>query len=152
MRVRKALNHVVNKEELLRYAFKGNAVEMRGVLSEKAGVDLSATEPYAWNIPKARALMKEAGYGDGFKMKVFFDPKDYVTAQVLRRFYQLLGIEIEMAAIDHDWLTRHVAYPNTREGYSFEDEDWWMIIMSIPCDVPEAMGGMFEWCFHSGAA
>jgi len=47
LRVREALNHAVNKKELLRYAFKGNAVEMRGCLTEKAGVDLSETKPYA---------------------------------------------------------------------------------------------------------
>jgi ABC-type oligopeptide transport system substrate-binding subunit len=46
MRVREALNYAVNKEELMRYAFKGNAVEMRGVLTEKSGVDLSSTKPY----------------------------------------------------------------------------------------------------------
>jgi peptide/nickel transport system substrate-binding protein len=152
MRVRKALNYAVNREEILKYAFRGNAVEMRGVLSAKAGVDLSDTEPYEWNIPKARELLKEAGYEQGFKMKVYFDEKDYLTAQLLKRFYSLLNIDVEITAMDHDWLTRHIAYPNTRDAYSWEDEDWWLIIMSFPCDVPETMGGFFEWCFHSGAA
>ena len=32
------------------------------------------------------------------------------------------------------------------------DKGKWMIIMSFPCDVPESMGGFFEWCFHSEAA
>jgi ABC-type transport system substrate-binding protein len=40
LRVRKALNYAVNKKELFQYAFKGNAVEMKGVLNEKSGVDL----------------------------------------------------------------------------------------------------------------
>ena len=70
IRVREALNYAVNKKELFRYAFKGNAVEMRGILTEKSGVDLSDTEPYDWNIPKARELLKEAGYEEGFKMKL----------------------------------------------------------------------------------
>ena len=43
----------INKEELLRYAFMGNAVEMKGILTEKSGVDLSDTKPYEWNVPKA---------------------------------------------------------------------------------------------------
>jgi len=59
IRVRKALNYAINKEELLRYAFKGNAVQMRGDVTEKSGVDVSDTEPYEWNIPKARQLLKE---------------------------------------------------------------------------------------------
>jgi ABC-type transport system substrate-binding protein len=41
-------------------------------------------------------------------------------------------------------------YPNTRDGYSWKDEDWWLCIWSDPGIVPEIMGGMFEWFFHSG--
>ncbi len=152
MRVRKALNYAVNKEELMRYAFKGNAVEMRGMLSEKSGVDLSDTKPYDWNIPKARELLKDAGYGEGFKMTLFYQEKDYLIAYLLKRFYSLLKIEVEITPVQWEWLVRHVVYPNTREGYSWEDEDWWMIITSDPAYVPEVMGGQLEWFFHFGAA
>jgi len=150
-RVRAALNYAVNKKELFRYAFKGNAVEMRGILTEKSGVDLSDTEPYEWNVPKARELLKEAGYGDGFKMTLFYQEKDYLTAYLLRRFYSLLNIEVEITPVNWEWAVRHMVYPNTREGYSWEDEDWWIAISSDPSYVPELMGGMLEWFFHSGA-
>jgi peptide/nickel transport system substrate-binding protein len=151
MRVRKALNYAVNKEELFRYAFKGNAVEMKGVLNEKSGVNLSDTEPYEWNIPKARELLKEAGYGEGFKMKLFYLEKDYLIAYLLRRFYSLLKIEVEITPVQWEWLDRHLVYPNTREGYSWEDEDWWICINSHPSYLPEVIGGQLEWEFHSGA-
>ncbi|MFH1624929.1 MAG: ABC transporter substrate-binding protein [Pseudomonadota bacterium] len=152
MRVRKALNYAVNKEELFRYAFKGNAVEMRGILTEKSGVDLSGTEPYEWNIPKARELLKDAGYGEGFKMKLFYLEKDYLTVYLLRRFYSLLKIEVEITPVDWEWIVRHIVYPNTHEGYSWEDEYWWIILYSVPSNVPELMGGILEWGWHSGAA
>jgi peptide/nickel transport system substrate-binding protein len=152
IRVREALNYAVNKEHLLRYAFKGNAVEMRGMLTEKSGVDLSDTKAYDWNIPKARALLKEAGYGEGFKMKLFFEEEDYLFALFLERFYSLLKIEVETAPVTREWIVRHIVYPNTREGYSWEDEDWWMVIYSNPSYWPELMGGCLEWDFHSGAA
>jgi peptide/nickel transport system substrate-binding protein len=152
MRVRKALNYAVNKKELFRYAFKGNAVEMRGMLSEKSGVDLSGTDPYDWNVPKARELLKEAGYGEGFKMKLFYMEKDYLIAYLLRRFYSLLKIEVQITPVQFEWIVRHMIYPNTREGYSWEDEDWWLTIWSEPGYVPEVMYGMLEWWGHSGAA
>ena len=47
---------------MIRYAFKGNALEMKGILTENAGVDLSETKAYEWNIPKARELLEDAGY------------------------------------------------------------------------------------------
>jgi peptide/nickel transport system substrate-binding protein len=151
LRVRKALNYAINKAELMRYAFKGNAVEMKGVLTEKAGVDLSETEAYDWNVTKARDLLKEAGYEDGFKMKVFCQEKDYLMAQLLQRFYSLLKIEVEITLVHWEWFTRHMVYPNTREGYSWEDEDWWLGIYSHPGILPEIMQVMFEGTFHSGA-
>jgi peptide/nickel transport system substrate-binding protein len=126
MRVRKALNYAVNKEELMRYAFKGNALEMLGMLTEKSDVDLSETEPYHWNIQKARELLKEAGYEEGFKMKLFYSEKDYLIARLLKRFYSLLKIETEIMPIQWEWIIRHLAYPNTRDGYSWGDEDWWI--------------------------
>jgi peptide/nickel transport system substrate-binding protein len=152
LRVRKALNYAINKEELKRYAFKGNALETRGVLTEKSGVDLSDTEPYEWNIPKARELLREAGYGEGFKMKVFYHEKDYLIPQFLERFYSLLKIEVETIPVNWEWIVKHLVYPNTRKDYSWNDEDWWIIIHSHPGYVPEIMAGLFEWLFHSGAA
>jgi peptide/nickel transport system substrate-binding protein len=151
MRVRKALNYAVNKKELWRYAFKANAVEMRGVLTEKSGVDLSDTKPYEWNIPKARELLKDAGYGEGFKMSLFYAEKDYLTARLLQRFYSLLNIEVEIIPIQMEWAVRHIVYPNTREGYSWEDEDWWMAIGSQPSYLTEAMEQRLGSFFHSGA-
>lgn len=151
LRVHKALNYAVNKEELKRYAFEGNAVEMRRILSQKSGADLSDTEPYDWDISKARELMKEAGYEDGFEMKLFYMEKDYLTARLLQRFYAMLNIDVDITPIKWEWIPRHLGYPNTREGYSWEDEDWWVAIFTEPGMVPELMGGYFEWQFHSGA-
>ncbi len=151
IRVRKALNYAVNKKELMRYAFKGNAVDMRGSLTKKSGVDLSGTEPYYWNVPKARELLKEAGYREGFKMTLFYQEKNYLIARFLQRFYSLLKIEVEITPVQWEWIVKHIVYPNTRYGYSWEDEDWWMIIVSNPGYVPETMGGQFEWNFHPEA-
>ncbi len=151
LRVRKALNYAVNREEMLRYAFKGNAVKMIGTLTEKAGVDLSRAEPYEWNIPKARQLLKEAGYEEGFQMKIYYQEKDFLTAQFLQRFFNLINVSSDITPVPWEWIVRHVAYPNTRGGHSWDDEDWWMIIDSEPAHIPEIMAALFEWQFHSNA-
>jgi len=152
IRVREALNYAVNKKELWRYAFKANAVDMRGALTEKSGVDLSDTKPYDWNVPKARELLKEAGYGEGFKMKLFYSARDYAMAYLLKRFYSLLKIEVEIApAPSMEWFLTHICYNNTRDDYSWEDEDWWMTISSDPGYFPEVMALMLTAFFTSGA-
>jgi ABC-type transport system substrate-binding protein len=124
---------------------------MRGGLTEKSGVDLSETKPYIWNIPKARELLREAGYEEGLQMKLIYHEKDYLTAHLLQRFYSLLNIEVEIKPVQWEWIVRHVVYPNTREGYSWEDEDWWIIIFSDPGYIPEVFSGWLEWVLHSGA-
>ena len=151
IRVREALNQAVNKEELNRYAFRGNADEMKGVLTEKSGVDLSETKTYEWDIVKARGLLREAGYGDGFRMKLCYQERDYLVAQLLKRFWGLLDIDVEIMPVQWEWIVRHIAYPNTRNGYSWDDEDWWVVVYSDPAIEPEVMGGLFKYAFHSGA-
>jgi peptide/nickel transport system substrate-binding protein len=152
IRVREALNYAVNREELARYAFKGNADVMKGLLTDKSGVDLSETKTYEWDITKARELLALAGYGDGFKMKLFFQERDYLIAQLLKRFWGLIHIDVEIMPVQWEWIVRHVAYPNTREGYSWEDEDWWVILYSESGVLPEVMVADLEYIFHSGAA
>ena len=152
MRVRKALNYVINKEELMRYAYKGNALEMRGMLTEKSGVDLSETDPYEWNVSKARELLQWAGYDEGLMMTLFYQEKDYLLARFIQRFYQQLKIDVDIIPVQWEWFVRHQAFPNIREDYSWEDEDWWMCVSSNPSYIPEIMGGLLEWNFHSGAA
>jgi ABC-type transport system substrate-binding protein len=100
---------------------------------------------------KARELLKEAGYGDGFKMKLFYQEKDYLIAYLLKQFYSLLKIEVEISPVKWEWFDRHIVCPNTRAGYSWEDEDWWIAITAHPSYVPEIMGGWLEWGFRSGA-
>jgi peptide/nickel transport system substrate-binding protein len=151
IRVREALNYAINDEELMRYAFKGNAMKMRGVLTEKSGVDLSDTKAYTWNIPKARELMREAGYGDGFKMKLLYGEYDFLIAQFLQRFYRLLKIETELIPCDLEKAVQHVVYPNSRGGYSWENQDWWIGIFSQPGYNPEVGSHMLGVFFHSKA-
>ena len=152
MRVRKALNYAVNKEELIRYAFKGNASELKGVMMDRSGVDLSGTESYDWNIPKARELMKEAGYEDGFSMKLCYLERDSLIARFLQRFFRLINVDLRITPVPYEWLVEHMVYPNTRDDHSWEDEDWWMTLSTNPSYVPEAMAGLLEWFFHFDAA
>jgi ABC-type transport system substrate-binding protein len=149
MRVRKALNYAVNRQEMMKYAFKGNALKMNGILTENSGIDLSGTKTYEWNISKARELLEDAGYGDGFKMNLFYEERDHLTARLLKRFYGLLDIEVDIVPINWEWVLRHQMYPNTRDGYSWEDEDWWLYVGSHPAYAPEMMYGRFVSHFRS---
>jgi ABC-type transport system substrate-binding protein len=59
--------------------------------------------------------------------------------------------EPNIAPVQFEWLIRHIAYPNMHEGYSWEDEDWWMAIFSLPGETPEVMGHVGESSAHREA-
>jgi glutathione transport system substrate-binding protein len=60
-KVREAINYAINKEALVKVAFNGYATPMEGVVPQ--GVDYAfKTGPWPYDVKKAKALLKEAGY------------------------------------------------------------------------------------------
>ena len=60
VRVRKAMNHAVDVDELIKQVLKGRATRMCGPLAP-ANVDYSPVECYKYDPARAQALFKEAG-------------------------------------------------------------------------------------------
>ena len=70
VRVRQALNYAVNKEALVKVAFAGYADVAEGIapLSVDYAVKLG---PWPYDPQKAKALLKEAGYPNGFEVELW---------------------------------------------------------------------------------
>jgi len=65
VRVREAINYAINKDALAKVAFAGYAFPSQGVVPQ--GVAFAdKMSPWPYDPAKARALLKEAGYPDGF--------------------------------------------------------------------------------------
>lgn len=65
VRLRQAANLAINREDLIRYAAKGNGVLIPALLpAQSFGYDPDLS-PYPFKPAKARALLREAGYPDG---------------------------------------------------------------------------------------
>ena len=68
LRVRQAVAHAVNMEGLNRVVFRGFAAPAAMIVPEGvSGFDPSVLRP-AFDLNRARALMREAGYPDGFRV------------------------------------------------------------------------------------
>jgi peptide/nickel transport system substrate-binding protein len=70
IRLRKALNYAINRKELWKYAAKGNAYNLGGFLPSGAYGHNSSLELLTYDTEEAKALLSEAGYPDGFDMKL----------------------------------------------------------------------------------
>jgi peptide/nickel transport system substrate-binding protein len=84
-RVRQALNLAINREELAKFIFAGQAklVAMYpiGSFAAVAGADQSL-QPYPYDVERARQLLKEAGYPNGFETTIYSYAREDVPEMV----------------------------------------------------------------------
>ena len=72
--VRQAMNYAVDKQGIVDAVYFGFATPSRGPLSPVIwGFDPARKAAYPYNPEKARELLKQAGYADGFDMTIYSD-------------------------------------------------------------------------------
>ena len=101
-KVREAINYAINKDALIKVAFSGFAMPAEGVLPQ--GVEYAAKlGPWPYNPAKARELLKEAGYPNGFE-STLWSAYNYSTAQKVIQFVQQqlaqVGIKVQVLALE----------------------------------------------------
>ncbi|MDR1873578.1 MAG: glutathione ABC transporter substrate-binding protein [Synergistaceae bacterium] len=103
-RVRQALNYAVDIDALIDALFFGTAVRARGPLSDQVwGFDETLpADPYPYNPEKARALLAEAGYPNGFKTKLYASTQSLTrsTAEFFQGFLAEVGVEAEVVSLE----------------------------------------------------
>src|SRR5207249_10447622 len=68
VRLRQAVNYAINREDLIRYATKGNGVIIPALVSVQGfGYDADLA-PYPFDPTKVRHLLHEAGYAEGLRL------------------------------------------------------------------------------------
>ena len=101
-KVRQAINYAINKDALAKVAFAGYAVPAEGVVPP--GVDYAEKlGPWPYDPAKARALLKEAGYPNGFETTLW-SAYNHTTAQKVIQFVQQqlqqVGIKASVQALE----------------------------------------------------
>ncbi|UUZ65436.1 glutathione ABC transporter substrate-binding protein GsiB [Polaromonas sp. P1-6] len=102
LKVRQAINYAINKEALAKVAFGGYAVPAEGVVPQ--GVKYAhKMAPWPYDPKKARELLKEAGYANGFE-SVLWSAYTTTTAQKTIQFVQQqlaqVGIKITVQSLE----------------------------------------------------
>jgi len=101
-KVRQAINYAINKEALAKVAFNGYAVPAEGVVP--AGVEYAVKlGPWPYDVAKAKALLAEAGYPNGFETELW-SAYNHSTAQKVIQFLQQqlgqVGIKAKVQALE----------------------------------------------------
>ena len=102
--VRQAMNYAVNTQAITDNIFNGSAEQVAGfIVPGELGYDPSI-KPYPYDPQKAKELLSEAGYPDGFKMKMAGPSATYINfEQVLQAvvgYLKDVGIEIDLELME----------------------------------------------------
>jgi peptide/nickel transport system substrate-binding protein len=92
VRLRKAVNYAINRKELWKYAAKGNAYNLEGfpIPAGEFGFNPDLNE-YGYDTNKARSLLTEAGYPNGFQMEIITIEATKLEAQIISKMLERVG-------------------------------------------------------------
>lgn len=101
-KVREAVGYAINKEALAKVAFSGYAFPSEGFVPQ--GIQYAEKmEPIPYNVQKARELLKEAGYPNGFETTLWSAYNNSTTQKVLQFTQQQLaqvGIKLTVQGLE----------------------------------------------------
>jgi peptide/nickel transport system substrate-binding protein len=96
VRLRQAANLAINREDLIRYAAKGNGVLIPALLpAQSFGYDPDLA-PYPFEPAKARTLLREAGYPDGLVITLLAPEDLEVQATVVGKMLEQGGFAVAL--------------------------------------------------------
>ncbi len=94
-RVRRALNHAVDKKLIIARLLNGNAVQLRGVLSPDAFAFKPDLPEYAYDPARAKALLTEAGAG-GLTLTIDTDGPQKEIAEAIAAMLGRAGVQAKV--------------------------------------------------------
>ena len=101
-KVREAIGYAVNKEALAKVAFSGFAFPAQGFVPQ--GIQYAVKmDPIPYNPQKARDLLKEAGYPNGFETTLWSAYNNTISQKVIQFVQQQLaqvGIKMQVQALE----------------------------------------------------
>ncbi len=101
-KVRLAMQYAVNKEAYGQVVYQGNSVVPFGPLVPASTFAPKDAAPYPYDPAKAKELLKEAGYPDGFTVELMSSSlQDYVNgATVLQSMLGQFGIKVNIQVFE----------------------------------------------------
>jgi len=122
IRLRRALNYAVNRKELWKYGAKGNAYNLGGFIPPEVYGHNPDLDLYTYDTTRARALLAEAGYPEGFEVKMIAEPDFKVEMKIIRRMLERIGLKasFEILTQPQFWRKRFISVLDKPP----EEQDW----------------------------
>ncbi len=110
VRVRRALNMAVNKQEMVDEYWGGHAmlfaypytddIDHREVFVPLEEMSQEAQDIYTYDPAKAKELLAEAGYPDGFQTEIVCQVASADIVSLIREYYLAVGVDMEIQPLE----------------------------------------------------
>ncbi|WEX11019.1 ABC transporter substrate-binding protein [Chelativorans sp. AA-79] len=100
VRVRQALNFATDREGIINAIMSGYATPANSPLATVAEGYDPDLDPYPLDLDRARKLLEEAGYPDGFEMSVIVQEQEARIGEVLQAMWAEIGVELDVRRME----------------------------------------------------
>jgi peptide/nickel transport system substrate-binding protein len=112
VRVRRAANLAVNRDDVIRYAAKGNGVVVPALIPRQGfGFDQKLA-PYPFDPARARKLLGEADHPDGLPVALIAPEELHVQATVVAKMLEQGGFKVALEILDPAAFNRKIDLSN----------------------------------------
>ncbi len=139
-RVRQALNHALNKKDLVRFADQGNAIPMASMGKRGEFGRNPQLKPYPYNPSRAKALLQEAGVKGPITLTVLVADLSHPVARIMKENFSQVGIDLALTVVSRSVLTKWVVEHKLKTGVPI---DYDLVISLV--DNP-----LYSLAFHAG--
>lgn len=128
--VRQALNYAVDKEAIIETVLNGSARQVSTLIPrENFGYD-ETKQAYGYDPQKAKQLLAEAGYPDGFEITFDAVSTDLSVIQAICGYLEAVGIKINMNVVEPATQTANIAAKTAAPLYFIGNTGWTMDALS----------------------
>ncbi|WP_291565053.1 MULTISPECIES: ABC transporter substrate-binding protein [unclassified Clostridium] len=101
-KVRQAITHAIDVESVVESAYRGIGKVAKGPMSPTIKYYNDGLQPLEYNVEKAKKLLAEAGYPDGFKAEIWTNEKKERVdmATIIQEQLKQVGIEIDVKVFE----------------------------------------------------
>lgn len=144
MKVRQAISHAINYDEIIKYIEKGNVKRMHGLIPVGIMGHNPSLPLYRFDSAKAKELLKASGYPNGFTTDLIFAlerrPEFEQVGEYIQAYLKKIGINVQIQKIAFD-----------AQIAKMEKGDYGMSLMTWTCVMPDP-DDIAGWLYDSARA
>ncbi|MBY6053491.1 glutathione ABC transporter substrate-binding protein [Cytobacillus firmus] len=143
VRIRQAINYAVNKEAFISVVNSGYGLPLDSIIPNKTQF-YAKQETYDHNIEKAKELMKEAGFEDGFNAEIWGNTNSDTLKgmQFIQQQLKEIGITVEIKSMEEGTLSDEIYGAQTPEEAKVQM--WYVSWSAYPSDTTNATKPLFS--------